>query len=507
MNPFSRRCRPLAAFLCLSGCATGAAAAADTRFTDVTAGCGIVAMREAHGVAVEDFDGDGDFDIVIVGFQAPHVQLWRNDGGLKFADATAGSGLEVATGAGTGAAVGDIDNDGDLDLYLSMLRAGGCRLFRNEGKLKFIDVTAASGTAHDAGRSCAMSDVDRDGRLDLYVCCPDGPNRLFRNNGDGTFTDVAPKAGVALPDRHSLGCAFADVDGDGRDDLYVTNYESQPDALFLNKGDGTFGDAAQAAGLTLKSSSVACTFADPDNDGDPDLLVTTDSWLSGANYTEPQLKEQGHTVEPNQLYRNDGGGKFVRIDADALDHRSLGHDATFSDFDHDGDADLYVGVDADSANQWATSKGGNPMWRNDGPGRWTRVEREWGVGHEANTVCVPAADFDGDGDLDLLLVNFYSNVVLLRNNTDDTNWLRVRAAGPGGVGAKVAVTAGDARVGVAAIRSGHGYATCPPLEAHFGLGAMPQAAYRVTVTFPSGKVVVRDGVKPGSRIDVKEGAQ
>jgi hypothetical protein len=494
------------------------------RFVDVTAASGITIAKNTgvggtnpHAVAVEDFNGDGKPDIIILTFGKPHVRYFRNLGNLRFADVTKGSGLEDFQGDGTGIAVGDFNRDGKLDVYVTSLRKGGSRLYKGNGDGTFTDVSAETGVLlKTPARSCAWSDVDGDGWLDLYVTSPDGRNHLFRNNRDGTFTDITEQAGVGLKGRHCLGCAFGDVDGDGRDDLFVTCYDSQVSALFKNLGNGKFRNVTAAAGLGRKASAVGCVFADVDNRGVLDLYVTTDSWLGGANATEAQLRRQKKTVEPNVLYRNDGKGKFTPVKAATLGLKSLSHDAVLEDLDHDGLVDIYVAVDADSAKKWATSKGGNPLWTRPDGKTWREVGKTWGVKHEANCVCVCAADFDGDGDLDLLLVNFYSNVVLLRNETNDRNWLRVKAVGtrsnPDGIGAKVSVfdTRGGKKklVGFRQVQSGSGYCRCSPLEAHFGLGKQPAATYRVEVFFPATKTrVVKAKVKPGQRLVVKEPAK
>lgn len=486
------------------------------RFTDVTAASGIsiaantgVGGTNPHAVAVEDFNGDGLPDIIIPTFGAPHVRYFRNQGNLRFADVTKGSGLESFAGDGTGIAVADFDRDGKADVYVASLRKGASRLYKGKGDGTFVDVSARAGVLlKSPARSCAWSDLDGDGYADLFVTCPEGGNHLFRNNRDGTFTDIARAAGVDMPGRHCLGCAFGDVDGDGRDDLFVTAYQSQVSALFKNLGNGKFRDVTREAGLDRKASAVGCVFADVFNRARFDLFVTTDSWLSGANSTEAQLLKMKHTVEPNVLYVNHGRGRFAPYQAGTLAHKTLSHDAILEDLDHDGLVDLYVGVDAESGDQWATSKGGNPLWtRSDGK-TWAEVGAAWGVKHKGNCVCVPAADFDNDGDLDLLLVNFYSNVVLYRNETNDKNWLRVRVRGtksnPDGLGTQILLYAGDHLLATRSIQSGAGYGRCSPLEAHFGLGKTTKGL-RVEVIFPATKTrVVRRDVAPGQRLLVRE---
>ena len=489
------------------------------RFTDVTAASGLfiaqntgVGGTNPHAVAIEDFDGDGLPDIIIPTFGKPHVRYFKNLGKLQFKDVTKGSGLEAFEGEGTGVAVADFDRDGNLDIYMTSLRKGASRLFRGNGDGTFTDVSEKAGVLlKTPARSCAWCDIDGDGYVDLFVTSPTGQCFLFKNNRDGTFTDITKDSGIDLAGRRCLGCVFGDVDGDGLDDLFVTCYQSQPSALFKNLGNGKFKNITEEAGLGRKASSVGCVLADIFNKGRLDLYVSTDSWLSGANYTEAQMLKMKHTVEPNMLFANEGKRNFASVDSPILALKTLGHDVVCEDLDHDGLLDIYVGVDAESGNQWATSKGGNPLYtRTAGqPGSpWHEKAEEWGIKHVANCVCVPAVDFDNDGDLDLLLVNFYSNVVLYRNETNDKNWLRVKAVGtksnPDGIGAKIRVYAKDKLVGYRQIHSGAGYCRSSPLEAHFGLGKAADA-YRVEVVFSGSKIrMIRESVKPGQRIIVKE---
>lgn len=491
---------------------------AQSRFTDVTAQSGIVIAEKTvvggtnpHAVAVEDFNGDGLPDIIIPTFGKPHVRYFRNLGKLTFQDATNGSGLEVFEGDGTGIAVADFDRDGKLDVYMTSLRKGASRLFKGKGDGTFVDVSEKAGVLlKTPARSCAWCDIDGDGWVDLFVASPSGQSFLFKNTGKGGFVDITKASGIDLAGRHCLGCVFGDIDDDGLDDLFVTCYQSQESALFKNLGKGKFKNITASAGLTRKASSVGCVFADFNNRGKLDLFVTTDSWLSGVNATEGELLRMKHTVEPNILYVQNKPGAFYHADLLAGELKTLSHDVICEDLDHDGLVEIYVGVDAESGNKWATSKGGNPLYTRSN-GVWRELGKEWGIKHEANCVCVPAVDFDNDGDLDLLLVNFYSNVVLYRNNTDDKQWLRVKAVGtksnPDGIGAKVRVFANDKLVGYRHIHSGSGYGRCSPLEPHFGLGKAAES-YRVEVTFSgSGTRVVRDNVKAGQRIVVREDAK
>jgi enediyne biosynthesis protein E4 len=515
MHLFRARIMVIPLFLFLVGPLVAA-----PRLTDVTALSGLkiadntgVGGTNPHGVAVEDFNGDGLADILIVTFHKPHVRYFRNKGNLRFADVTRGSGLENFEGDGTGAAVADFDRDGKPDVYLTSLRKGASRLYRNKGNGTFEDVSARAGVLVPTARSCAWSDVNGDGWPDLYVTNPSGANHLFINN-KGMFSDRAREAGLELANRHSLSCAFGDVDGDGLDDLFVTNYQSQVCALFRSLGKGKFQEITAEAGLGRRASSVGCVFGDIFNRGRLDLYVTTDSWLAGANYTEAQMLKRKHTVEPNVLYGNDGKGRFTPLKVPEANYKTLSHDAVLEDLDHDGLVDIYVGVDAQSGNKWATSKGGNPLWTRAGGKEWKEVGKQAGVKYEGNCVCVPAADLDNDGDLDLLLVNFYSNVVLYRNETNDRNWLRVKAVGTesnlDGIGARVwvHVEGGDRRlVGFREVQSGAGYGRCSPLEVHFGLGKKPAAGYRVEVFFPATKKrIVKEKVRPGQRLVVKEPA-
>jgi len=379
--------------------------------------------------------------------------------------------------------------------------------------MKFEDASERTGTLSEASRSCAFADIENDGNLDLFVCAHKGPNRLFRQCDDGTFSDIAVKAGAEQAEKSSLGVAFGDINGDGRTDLYVANYVSQADNLFLNTGGGGFRDVSGRNGIDLKASSLGAAFGDVDDDGDLDLFVTISSWLHGVKRGKGQLKAMGHAVEPNQLYINRGKGRFARRSTPPLDFEGLAHDICLDDLDQDGDQDLYVAVDG-REKQMATSRGGNPCYRNEGNGKnWREVSEAWGLHHVGNCVCAGAADFDNDGDLDILLVNFDSDPVVLRNNTDNGDYLKVKVAGTGsnrsGIGARVRVRqtartrgAPDA-VRMREIQSSWGYCKSGPLSVHFGVDR--SVTYDIEVTFPAtGAKVIRRNVRPPQALLIRE---
>jgi len=341
-------------------------------FKDVTAAAGITFTHNSGragkkylpetmgaGGAFVDLDGDGWLDVVIVngrdwapskGLASLHG-LYRNNRNGTFSDVVKGSGLDQPA-YGMGIAAGDVDNDGDEDLYITALE--GDRLYRNDGAFKFTNVTKAAGIVNASfGTSAAFFDYDRDGRLDLFVanyvkwseatdkrCALDGKNKsyctpevypgvaskLFHNLGTGRFADVSQKAGVAHSDAKALGVGLLDYDGDGWVDLFVAN-DTQPNQLFHNNGNGTFTDAAVAAGVAFSDAGVArgamgVDAADYDRSGRPHLLV--------SNFQNQMLA----------LYRNEGGGLFGDVaPASPVGRASmatLGFGTFFFDYDLDG---------------------------------------------------------------------------------------------------------------------------------------------------------------------------
>ena len=262
-----------------------------TSFTDVTSAAGVGDAGNSHGTAWADYDGDGDLDLYVNDFNGANV-LYQNDGDGTFTDVTSTAGVGD-TGEGYSTAWADYDGDGDLDLYVAN-NGGANTLYQNDGDGTFTDVTSVAGVGDTGeGQGTAWADYDGDGDLDLYVAnTSGGANVLYRNNGDSTFTDMSNAAGVG-DTGNGRNTAWADYDGDGDLDLYVTNYNSA-NALYQNDGNGTFTDVASTAGVANTGSDQGTAWVDYDGDGDLDLYVV-----------------EYH--DANVLYRNDVGVTSITL--------------------------------------------------------------------------------------------------------------------------------------------------------------------------------------------------
>ena len=415
------------------------------------------------GAALLDYDGDGDLDIYLIqsgaipgstggqpllGADQPVAdgnRLFKNnllpDGDLSFTDVTDQAGVGDP-GYGMGAAVGDVDNDGDPDLYVTNF--GVNVFYRNNGDGSFTDVTSASGAGDNRwNTSAAFLDYDADGDLDLFVsayvsfsvngnktcftndgrrdyCGPDSfkptTDRLFRNDGNFRFSDVSETTGIAELAGKGLGVSIADFDSDGRDDIYVAN-DQWPNHLFLNQGDGRFIEGAVMAGSAYNATgeveaSMGVTAGDFDGDGDPDLFMT-------------HLRGQTNT-----LYLNDGNGQFFdvtdRLQLGAASRPYTGFGTAWFDLENDGDLDLFVANGAVTLMRDAAAENAYPyqqpnqLFRNEG-GRFADISAIAGPALAVSDVSRGAAfgDVDNDGDTDIVVANNYGPVRLLMNRAAD----------------------------------------------------------------------------------------
>jgi hypothetical protein len=414
-----------------------------------------------------------------------------------------------------GVAIGDYDNDGDPDLYLTNF--GANRLYRNDGDGRFVDVTSAAGPGLDDARwstSASFSDYDADGDLDLFVAnyvdftvagakaChePAGardycgplqfrpvPDRLFRNNGSGTFTDVTESAGIAGANGAGLGVAAADFNQDGRPDFYVAN-DGMANNLWLNRGDGTFTDEALLSGTAFNADgrpegSMGLAVGDPDNDGDDDIVVTN------------------ITRETHAFYRNLGQGRFedVRVASGVGGATApyTGFGIDWIDYDNDGRLDLFVANGAVTMVEALRDdsfpyRQPNQLLRNHSGGRFRDVSVEAGSALALAEVSRGAAfgDVDNDGDVDVLVTNNNGPVRLLLNETNARHhWLEVRLQGTvdnrQGLGARVGIRRTDGTIRWRRAHADGSYLSSSDPRVHFGLGPTPDIE-GVVVHWPGG---------------------
>lgn len=504
------------------------------RFTEASATAGVDFVHEdggfgrfyypelmGPGCAFADFTGDGMPDLYLVNGsrlagaspgEPPSDRLYRNNGDGTFQDVTAAAGLRERR-YGIGCCAGDFDNDGDLDLYVT--NVGRNTLYRNEGNGTFRDVTTQAGVgAGGFSSSAAFGDADNDGDLDLYVCryilwsparnilcevetgegvaqgqCrpvvyPPAPDIFYRNNGDGTFTDVTSAAGMDPKPGRGLGVVWFDCDADGDQDLYVAN-DMTANFLFINHGKGKFSEEAFARGAAVSDAgmpqaSMGVSVVDYDADGHLDVACT--------NFSDEYLA----------LYRNSGGGRFEDVSASTglaqITAPFVGFGLNFQDYDLDGYPDLFVvnghvsGVrDSDLRNILAQPA---LFLMNDRRGGFIPAARP-GETVTSKRVArgLASADFDRDGDLDVLVANWTARTELLRNELPRRqHWVRLRPEGTranrSGIGARVELTAGGRRQ-VQVVQSGGSYGSQNELPLTFGLD-QHRTVERIRVSWPGG---------------------
>ena len=497
--------------------------------------------RMSGGAAAADFDNDGLVDLFVTRLDAPDI-LYRNVGDGTFEDRTAAAGLDEFDHRSNGAVWADIDNDGDQDLYVTTIADKRFYLFINDGAGRFTEEGVERGAAVQTdelhlGFSIATGDYDRDGWLDLHitewgsdpVISTGAPShaRLLRNRGaeaPGHYEDMTVPAGVQLDDVRSqalagpnsnpmlsiadgarlngpfaFSSAFTDLDGDGWPDLAVASDFGQS-RLFWNNRDGTFTDGSVAARIGSDRHGMGSTFGDYDGDGDLDWFVTSildrsancDRILIQQESARVGLGCRSSDAAGNRLYRNDGN----RIFADATDSAGVrdggwGWGAVFFDYDNDGDLDLAM-VNGMSHSDTPSASAFQPpkLWRNDGTGRMTEIGTQSGLRHLDAGKGLLTFDYDGDGDLDLFIVNNGSTPRLYRNDGGNSNpSIRIRLVGAtsnrSGVGARVVVTArlgGPSQVREFGVRS-HFLGQSEPTE-HFGLGPGIAEVAEVRIWWP-----------------------
>ncbi len=521
-------------------------------FTDITAKAGIRFKHNSgafgkkylpetigSGCAFLDYDNDGWQDILLVNSTnwpehkgaRTFLALYHNNKDGTFTDVTREAGLAVEM-YGIGVAVADYDNDGFVDIYITCV--GSNHLFHNQGNGKFVDVTARAGVASPGfSTSAVWFDYDNDGRLDLFVChyvdwtvekdqfCTlDGKNKsyctpqsykgqsstLYHNRGNGTFEDVTERAGLFDPTGKALGVAMLDYNNDGWMDLFVAN-DTEPNKLYKNNGNATFTDEAVMAGVAFSENGLAragmgVDAADYDGSGRPGLVI--------GNFTNESMS----------LYHNDGNGLFTdEAQSSGIGRRSI-QSLTFAtfffDYDLDGLPDIFAAnghVSDDISVVQPNVKYAQPphLFRNLGKKRFAEVTSKLGPALQRAIVGRGAAygDIDNDGDLDLLITTNNGPARLLRNDNGNQNdLLRIKTVGTksnrDGIGAKIIVQGANGAKQTGMVKTGSSYCSQSELPVTFGLGKA-QESYTVKVVWPSRHVDTISDVKPNQAITIQEG--
>jgi enediyne biosynthesis protein E4 len=494
------------------------------------------------GVAFIDYDNDGWQDIFLVngtdwpGRSSKHStpKLYHNNHDGTFTDVTHKAGLDVEL-FGMGVAVGDYDNDGFDDLFITTM--GQSRLFHNNGNGTFTDVTQKAGLTgpKEFSTGAAWVDYDKDGKLDLVVanyvqwslegdlyCTLDGKSksyctpesykgtavRLWHNRGDGTFEDATKKAGLSEPTSKTLGIAILDYDNDGWPDLFFSN-DTQPNKLYRNNGNGTFTEKAVVAGIAFSEDGVAragmgVDAADYDRSGAASILIT--------NFANQMLS----------LYHNEGKGLFVdeapRSEIGRATLLTLGFGCFFFDYDLDGWPDIFIAnghIDGDIQRVQPNVKYAMPphLFRNVGKGNFQEVTKTLGAAFNTPRVGRGAAygDINNDGRLDLLLSTNGGPAYLFQNDaaprSPANKSLRIKLVGTksnrDGIGTVVKVTTSAGTVSQM-MRSGSSYLSASELMLTYGVGQLNQAD-TVEIRWPSGQMDKLSAVASGQTVTVTEG--
>ena len=437
-------------------------------FESYTSFSGLSALTSGHGAIVGDMDADGFEDVFIPGQTQPNMLL-KNMGDSTFTNVIASSGIAIQGYAYT-ACWADIDNDGDLDLFVgnfsNQFFSYSNQLYLNEGNGQFTDISYEAGIGTLMGtRSVLAADIDSDGFTDFYICSSAGQNTMWKNNGDLTFTDVTISSGTADP-QISMGAIFFDYDNDGDQDLYVTHDANQANKLFQNDGTGHFIDLSFSSGLGLAAMGMGVDHADVNNDGWLDVYVTN--------------------LGPNFLFINNQDGTFTeQAIASGAIGQGMGWGCFFLDQDNDADHDIYV------INQYNFAPYPNYLYDNDGSATFIDVAAGSLLQSTNNGFGGTCFDMDNDGYQDIIIANIGDTLLeLFLNGTQENHWISFVLEGTvsahDAFGTRVSVYAGSESY-ISEKKSASSYSAQGSHRVHFGLGEITLVD-SVIIRFPSGIV-------------------
>jgi FG-GAP-like repeat/ASPIC and UnbV len=466
------------------------------KFVDVAPQAKLDLFGMAGGVIVDDFDNDGFFDVITSSFDNCHpLRFLHNNGDGTFSERTEQAGLSGQLG-GLNIVQADYNNDGCPDVLV--LRGGWelpqrKSLLRNNCNGTFTDVTTSSGLAEPATstQAAVWADINNDGLLDLFVGNEDGPAQLFLNNGDGTFKDISHSAGVDSV-AFAKGVAAADYDGDGYVDLYLSNFNGF-NLLFRNNHDQTFTEIASQAGVQGTGKGFATWFFDYDNDGWPDLFVT--SYYMSVDESVRTYLGLPHDAGTLKLYKNLGNGAFRDVTKETkLDLLFMPMGSNFGDINNDGYPDIYLGT----GNPSYGSELPNVLLLNKEGNSFVDVTESSGTGelHKGHGVAFADIDFDGDEDLLTQIGGAEPGDAhvfrLFENPGNGNDWISIRLIGVkanrSAIGARIKVTVRNDGKSVRSVYrtvSSGGSFGASPLEQHIGLGHRAEIL-RVEILWPDG---------------------
>ncbi len=478
-------------------------------FTDVTDSANVGNNARGLGAAWGDYNNDGFLDIYVSNYNDVNV-LYKNNGDGTFSSVAGSAGVNDDS-TGIDIAWGDYNNDGFLDLYVvNDVGAGyGAKnlLYKNNGDGTFTNVADEAGvSSRGYGLCAAWADYDSDGFLDLYVTnnahtifCYGQSNKLYRNRGDGSFEDVTETAGVGEKG-NSMGIAWCDYDNDGDLDFCVLNFaspylddpEGNPSVLYQNN-NGVFSDVASSVGIEHTDGGHGVAWGDYDNDGDMDLYIANNSAILS---TSPQSSSSGKNV----LYRNDDGAFTDVTDEAGVGGVLTSTEVTWVDYDNDGDLDLHVVNGGIQGNQSSV------LYENKGSGIFQDAASAAGIQNTGPGEGATWGDYDNDGDMDLYAINYSESNKLYRNNGNSNHWIIIKTVGTtsnkAGIGARIEATTA-AGTQIREVDGGSGFSSQDSLWVHFGLGSA-ETISTLKIRWPGGKIQTLSDVAADQVLPITE---